>query len=131
MAGDWRNDGRGVRGCAIFIGSLVLLFCGSGVDGNKLFLASLSLPLMIPRGALAAGDAKEKDRALSGEISAGPNGVVGPTLDDDVSVKVRCQGLSESKWWETVKENLDEEQEPILAVDLIEDVSNLRDEARG
>lgn len=73
--------------------------CGIGVDGNKLFLASLP-PLMSPRGALAIGDAKEKDRALRGEMSAGPMGVgvVGPTLDADVSVKLRYQGLRESKW---------------------------------
>ena len=58
--------------------------------------------------------------------------MLGPTLDADVSVKVRYHGLRESKWWDTVKENLEEEQEPILAVDLIEDGSNRRDvAARG
>lgn len=77
-------------------GSKALLRCGKGVDGNKLFLM-----LMFPRGVLEAGDAKERDRALSGEIRAGPSGeglAVGPTLDADVSlVKVRYHGLRESK----------------------------------
>lgn len=135
MAGDWRNEGRGVRGWLILIGSLPVLRCGNGVDGNKLFLVSLGLlpPLMLPRGTLAAGDANESDRAFRGDVSAGPigYGLVGPTLDDDVSVKVRYHGLSESKWWDTVKENREEEQEPILAVDFTDRVSNRRDEARG
>jgi hypothetical protein len=39
--------------------------------------------------------------------------------------------LSESKWWDTVKENLEEEHEPILAVDLTDEGSNRREEARG
>lgn len=90
---------------------------------------------MLPRGVLAAGDAKEKERALRGDIRAGPSrdgeGVVGPTLDADVSVIVRYHGFSESKWWETVKANREDEQEPILPVDGIEDGSNRRDEARG
>lgn len=66
-------------------------------------------------------------------MRAGPrgDGDVGPTLEADVSVKVRYQGLSESKWWETVKENLEEEQEPILAVDLVDEESKRRDAARG
>ena len=94
MAGDWRKDGRGVRGCLASMDSLALLRCGRGVDGNKLFLM-----LMFPRGVLAAGDANERDLALRGEIRAGPRGegLVGPTLNDDVSVKVRYQGLRESK----------------------------------
>ena len=94
MAGDWRKDGRGVRGWLALMDSLPLLRCGRGVDGNKLFLM-----LMLPRGVLAAGDANEKDLALSGEIRDGPKGegLVGPTLDDDVSVRLRCQGLRESK----------------------------------
>jgi hypothetical protein len=88
---------------------------------------------MLPRGVLATGDAKEKDLALRGEMRAGPREerFVGPTFDADVSVKVRCQGLRESKWWDTVKENLDEEHDPILAVELIEEGSNRREEARG
>lgn len=108
MAGDWRNEGRGVRGCAILTGSLVLW--GSGVDGKSDFLG----PPMPPGGVLAAGDAKEKDRAFSGDIRAGPSGdgLVGPTLDDAVSVSVRYQGLSESKWWDTVKEKREDEHGP-------------------
>ena len=87
---------------------------------------------MLPRGVLAIGDAKEKDLALRGEIRAGPRveRFAGPTFDADVSVKVRCQGLRESKWWDTVKENLEEEHEPILAVVLTEG-SNRREEALG
>lgn len=56
-------------------------------------------------GVLATGDAKEKDLAFNGEMRDGPSRdgdgdgcVVGPTLDDDASVSVRYQGLSESKW---------------------------------
>lgn len=133
MAGDWRNEGRGVRGWLILIDSLPVLRCGNGVDGNKLFLIGLKLPLMLPRGVLADGDANERDRALSGEMRAGPigEGLVGPTFAADVSVKVRYHGLSESKWWDTVKANLEEEQEPIFAVDLIDEGSNRRDEALG
>lgn len=93
----------------------------------------------LPRGVLAAGDAKEKDRALRGEMSAGPSRdglglvlIVGPTLDDDddeeeddeVSAKERYQGLRESRW-ETVKEKREEEQEPIF------ERSKRREEARG
>lgn len=103
------------------------VFCGIGVDGKKVFLTGL----MLPR---AAGDANENDRALTGDMRAGPitdEGVVGPTLGADVSVKVRCHGLRESKWWDTVKENLEEEHEPILAVGGTREGSNRRDEARG
>ena len=91
----------------------------------------------LPRGVLAAGDAKENDRALRGEMSAGPRRdglglvlIVGPTLDDDddddedVSAKERYQGLRESRW-ETVKEKREEEQEPIF------ERSKRREEARG
>lgn len=89
---------------------------------------------MLPGGVLAAGDANEKDRALSGDISAGPKeegAVVGPTLEADVSVKLRYQGFSESKLWcETVNEKREDEHEPILAVDFKEEGSNRRDEAR-
>lgn len=89
----------------------------------------------LPGGVLAAGDANEKDRAFKGEMRAGPTRVedvpVGPTFDADVSVNVRYQGLSESRWWETVNENLDEEHAPILAVDGTEEELNRRDEARG
>lgn len=69
------------------------------------------------------------------EIRAGPRGlepevgfVVGPDLSDDVSVSERCQGLRESRLWETEKEKRVEEQGPILAVD---EGSNRRDEDRG
>lgn len=85
----------------------------------------------MPRGVLAAGEAKENDLAFRGEMRAGPRGegVVGPTLEDDVSVRLRYQGLRESIWWwETVKEKREEEHAPILAVD---DGSNRRDAARG
>lgn len=129
MAGDCsKAEGRGVRGWAILIGSLPLLRCGNGVDGNKLFL-----PLIPVRAVLTAGDANESERAPSGETRAGSIGhrLVGPTLDDEVSVKERYHGLRESKWWDTVKENREEEQEPILPVDFIDDVSNRRDDARG
>lgn len=67
-------------------------------------------------------------------MSAGPSGdwlTVGPTLEADVSAKLRYHGFSESKWWETVNENREEAQEPTLAVDLIDAGSNRRDEARG
>ena len=70
---------------------------------------------------------------MRGEIRAGPRGerLVGPPIDDEVPVKVKCQGLSDSRWWDTVKENLDEEHDPVLAADLIEEGSNRREEARG
>ncbi|GFZ22048.1 Sec14p-like phosphatidylinositol transfer family protein [Actinidia rufa] len=120
---------RPLNGGLIF--DLFWVFWGNGVDGKKPFFG----PLMVPHGALVTGDAKEKDRALRGEIRAGPRREgdelqVGPTLDADVSVNVRCHGLRESKWWETVNENREEEQEPILAVDGSKDGSNRRDEAR-
>lgn len=65
-------------------------------------------------------------------MRAGPwreegEGAVGPTLDADVSVKVRHQGLRESRWGETAKEKREEEQEPTLAVDGL----NRRDEDPG
>lgn len=90
---------------------------------------------MLPGVVLAAGDAKERDRALSGEMSAGPREeywvVVGPTLEADVSAKLRYHGLSESRWCETVNEKREDEHEPILAVDFNDEGSNRRDEARG
>ena len=54
---------------------------------------------MLPRGVLVAGDANEWDLALSAEIRDGPKGavLVGPTLDTDVSVKVRYHGSIVSK----------------------------------
>ena len=73
------------------------VFCGIGVDGKNPFLTA---PKVLG-GVLAAGDANEKDLAFNGEMSAGPRNdadeVVGPTLDADVSVNVRYQGLTESK----------------------------------
>lgn len=91
--------------------------------------------MLLPIGVLAAGDAKESDLALSGEIRAGPSregdGLVGPTLEDDVSVNVRYHGFRESKWWETVNENREDEHDPIFAADGIEEGSNRRDDARG
>lgn len=66
------------------------------MDGKKLFLATV---WMLPRVVLAAGDANENDLALAEDMSAGPtrDGLVGPTLEDDVSPKLRYQGLTESK----------------------------------
>jgi hypothetical protein len=112
-----------------------VLRCGNGVEGKSDFLVGLVLlpPLMLPRGVLAAGDANEKDRALSGEMRAGPSGegLVGPTLEADVSARLRYQGLSESKWCETVKEKREDEHEPILAVEFKEEGSNRSEDARG
>lgn len=78
---------------------------GSGVEGKRLFLLGRAEPPpyseMLPSGVLAPGEAKERDRAFSGEMRAGPSGdgpLVGPTLEADVSVRLRYQGLSESKW---------------------------------
>ena len=64
--------------------------------GKKLFLTTL---LMLPRGALAVGEANENDLALADDVSDGPtsDGLLGPTLDADVSPKLRYQGLTESK----------------------------------
>jgi hypothetical protein len=62
------------------------------VEGKRPFLEAGG-----PRGVLATGEAKERDRALRGEISAG-EGLVGPTLDADVSVRLKYHGLSESRW---------------------------------
>lgn len=73
------------------------VFWGIGVDGKNPFLTAPN----VSGGVLAAGDAKEKDRAFKGEMRAGPSrveeGAVGPTFDADVSVNVRYQGLRESK----------------------------------
>lgn len=116
VAGDWRNDV--VRWGAV-------TRCGSGVEGKRPFLEAGG-----QRGVRAMGEAKESDRAFSGEISAG-EGLVGPTFDDDVSVRLRYHGFSESRWWDTVKENREEEHDPIFAVDFTVDGSNRRDDARG
>lgn len=68
---------------------------------------------------------------------AGPEkaceGFVGPTFDADVSVNDRYQGFKESKWCETVNENLDEEHDPSLADDGTDkdDESKRSDAARG
>ena len=76
---------------------------------------------------LAAGDAKEKERAFSGERYA----PVCPSFDDDVSVSVRHHGLTVSRpSRDTVKANLEDAQEPILSVDFIDDVSKRREETR-
>lgn len=89
---------------------------------------------MLPRGVLATGEAKEKDLALRGEM-VGPDkldeGFVGPTFDADVSVNERYQGFNESKWCDTVNENLEEEHEPSLAADDTDEGSKRRDAARG
>lgn len=73
---------------------------------------------------------------MIGDIKAGPSvGVdVVPNLKEDglSSVKVRYQGLSESKWCETVKAKREEEQEPTLAaLDGMEEGLSRRDAARG
>lgn len=66
------------------------------MDGKKLFLTTF---FMLPRGVLAVGDANENDLAVAADVSAGPTDdeLVGPTLDADVSPKLRYQGLTESK----------------------------------
>lgn len=86
--------------------------------------------LLLPRGVLSMGDANEWDLALSGEM-AGPMLVVGPTLADEVSVKDKYHGFTESKWCETVNENLDDEHDPILPFEDIEEGLNLSDAALG
>lgn len=65
--------------------------------------------------------------------AAAGEGLVGPTLEDDVlsPPRLRYHGLRESSWCETVKEKREDEHEPILAVDFRVDGSNLRDEALG
>lgn len=68
-------------------------------------------------------------------MAAGPR--VGPTLADDptladeVSVNDKYHGFTESKWCETVNENLDDEHDPILPFEDIEEGLNLRDAALG
>lgn len=74
IAGDWRNDGRGVRAWGVRVGSSPakeLRRSGSGVDGKKL---RREMP-PTAGGVLAAGEAKESERALRGEMRAGPRGV--------------------------------------------------------
>lgn len=94
------------------------------MDGKKLFRTTV---LMLSRGVLAAGDANENDLALGPTSEA----FAGPTLDADVSVKLRYQGFTESKWWATVNEKRDEEHAPTLADDGIEEGWYRREEARG
>lgn len=92
------------------------------MEAKKLLLVPPNVSL------LAAGDAKEKERAFSGEMYAPP---AGPSLDDDVSASVRHHGLTVSRpSRDTVKANLEDAQEPILSVDFIDDVSNRREETR-
>jgi hypothetical protein len=100
--------------------------CGRGVDGKRPFLLAGG-----PSGLRAIGDANESERALSGEIIDAGEGLVGPTFDEDVSPRLRYHGLRESSWVDTVKEKRDDEQEPILVVDLMVDGSNRREDARG
>lgn len=97
-AGDWKNDGRAARGWTA-AESNSWVFCGSGVDGKKPFRAAAEAEavVVVPRGVRARGDANDMDRALSGEMAAGPR-LVGPIFEADVSVNVRCHGLRESKW---------------------------------
>lgn len=65
-------------------------------------------------------------------MAAGPRlVVVGPTLADDVSANDKYHGFTESKWCDTVNENLDEEHDPTLPFEGIEDGLNLRDAALG
>lgn len=76
---------------------------------------------------LAAGDAKEKERALSGEMYA----LACPSLDDDVSVSVRHHGLTVSRpSRDTVKANLEDAEELILSVGFVGDLSKRREETR-
>lgn len=112
-------------------GSIFCVFCGIGVVGKKFFLTTS----MFPRGPLATGEANEYDLPLKGEI-AGPENedkllFVGPTFDDDVSASDKYHGFRESRWCETVNENLEEEHEPSFAEDEIDEGSNRRDAARG
>lgn len=65
--------------------------CGSGVEGKRPFLLAGG-----PSGFRATGEANENERALSGEMSDAGEGLVGPTLDADVSPKLRYHGFSES-----------------------------------
>jgi len=67
--------------------------CGSGVEGNNPFLLAGG-----PSGLRAIGEAKESERALSGVRDAAGEGLVGPTLEDDVlsPPRLRYHGLSES-----------------------------------
>lgn len=67
---------------------------------------------------------------MIGDIRAGPVDV-GPTLNDGLSVRVRYQGFSESKWWETVKEKREDAHEPTFALDGTEEGLNRSDAARG
>lgn len=122
-AGECRNDGFGVRGWLMAAWSITCVFCGSGVDGKKLFRIVFMF--------LAVGDANEYERALTGDIRAGPVVDVGPTLKDGLSVSVRYQGFSESKWCETVKAKREEAHDPGLDLDGTEEGLNLRDAARG
>lgn len=100
------------------------------MDGNKLFLM-----LMLPRGVLEIGDANERELAFNVEMRVDPPNIEGfvvfPTLDSDVSARLRYHGLRESKWRETVKEKRDDAHDPTFAVDCIEDGLNLREEDRG
>lgn len=76
---------------------------------------------------LAAGDAKEKERAFSGEMYA----LACPSLDDDVSVSVRHHGLTVSRpSRDTVKANLEDAEELILSVGFVGDLSKRREETR-
>lgn len=73
-----------------------------------------SMPLPLFGVDLAAGEAKEKDRALNGEAPINEGLAVGTTVR--VVVVERYQGLRESKW-ETVKEKRDDvDPLPDLAV---------------
>ena len=92
------------------------------MEAKKLFLGP-------PMGSrLAAGDAKEKERAFSGEMYA----LVCPSLDDDdVSVRVRHHGLTVSRpSRDTVKANLEDAEELILSVGFVGDLSKRREETR-
>ena len=73
-----------------------------------------------------AGDAKDSDRVLIGEILEAA--VETAALRGDVSVKERYHGFKEL--WDTVNANL-EEAEPLAAADLIDDASKRREADLG
>lgn len=94
-AGDCRNDGRGVLGGGAR--------ADDGVGGT--LLAVTTQRRCGVEADLAPGEAKEKERALSGEA---------PTREGLAaagSVRVRYQGLRESMW-ETVKEKREDIDPP-------------------
>ena len=78
-------------------------------------LRLMAAPAMPTQGVdWGAEEAKENDRALSGEAPMREGLAVGTTALLVVVVVLRYHGLSELRW-ETVKENRDDAQLPTLA----------------